>query len=129
MTQIGGTAVETSAAFDAFNYRPDAGWSADHELIGYHAEAADGHVGKIEEASYALDASYLVVTTGPWIFGHKVMIPAGTVNHIDHDDRKVYLDLTKEQVKSAPDFDADAYTEPEYRLKVGDYYNHAHHTR
>jgi hypothetical protein len=128
MAQIGGTAVETSAAFDAFNYRPDAGWSAEHELIGYRVEAADGHVGKIDEASYALDGSYLVVTTGR-IFGHKLMIPAGTVNHIDHSDRKIYLDLTKDQVKSAPALDADSYTEPEYQLKVADYYSHSYQVR
>jgi PRC-barrel domain len=113
----------TERAFNAWNYRPDAGWRADFDLVGYHVEATDGRIGKIDEDSNATDASYLVVDTGPWILGKKVMIPAGTVTHIDHTDRKVYVDRTKEQVKSSPEFDQDMYTDAAYRDKVGGYYD------
>jgi|SRR4051812_21328670 len=109
--------------FDAWNYRPDAGWSADNDLVGYHVEATDGRIGKIHESSYGMDQSYLVVDTGPWIFGHRVVLPAGTVTNIDHADRKAYVDRTKEQVSSAPAFDDNLFTEPEYRDKVGAYYH------
>ena len=108
--------------FDGWNYRPDAGWTPDFDLVGYTVEATDGRIGKIDETSHAVDESYLVVDTGPWIFGRKVMIPAGTVTHLDHTDRKVYLDRSKDQVKSSPDFDPDTYTEPVYRDKLGSYY-------
>jgi hypothetical protein len=113
----------TGSAFNAWNYRPDAGWTADFDLVGYHVEATDGRIGKIDEASNATDASYLVVDTGPWILGKKVMLPAGTVTHIDHSDRKVFVDRTKEQVRSSPDFDPDMYTDVGYRDKVGGYYD------
>lgn len=109
--------------FNAWNYRPDAGWTPEFDLVGYHVEATDGSIGKIDEAGQATDDSYLVVDTGPWIFGKKVMIPAGTVTHLDHTDRKVYVDRTKEQVKSSPEFDSDQYTEPVYRDKIGGYYD------
>jgi hypothetical protein len=59
------------------------------ELAGYGVEAADGHIGKIDEATYEVGASYLVVDTGFWIFGKKRMIPAGVITRIDHDDRQV----------------------------------------
>jgi hypothetical protein len=108
--------------FDAWNYRPDAGWSADHELTGYHVEATDGRIGKVNESAHALDLSYLVVDTGPWIFGHRAVVPAGTVANIDHDGRRVYLDRTKEQVRSAPAFEADLHEEPAYRDKVRDHF-------
>jgi hypothetical protein len=109
--------------FNPWNYRPDAGWTPGFDLVGYHLEATDGGIGKVGEATAATDASYLVVETGPWIFGKKVMIPAGTVTHIDHTDRRVYVDRTKDQVKSSPEFDPDMYTEPVYRDKVGGYYD------
>ena len=95
---------------------------------GYHVEATDGRIGKIDEASHASDASFLVVDTGPWIFGRKVMIPAGTVTHIDHTDRNVYVDRTKDQVKESPEFDADMYTEAAYRDKLGGYYDDTYRT-
>ena len=116
----------TRPAFNAWNYRPDAGWSAQFDLVGYHVEATDGGIGKVTESSHALDESYLVIDTGPWIFGKKVMVPAGTATHIDHTDRKVYLDRTKAQVKSSPEFDADMYTEPAYRDKLGGYYDESY---
>ena len=108
--------------FDAWNFRPDADWEPQYDLVGYQVEATDGRVGKIDEWNHTTDESYLVVDTGPLIFGHKVLIPAGTVTHIDHSDRKVYVDRTKQQVKTAPDFDPDLYTEPTYRDKLGGYY-------
>jgi hypothetical protein len=118
----------TSSNYSAWNYRPDAGWAAEFDLVGYHVEATDGRIGKIDESSHANDESYLVVDTGPWIFGRKVMLPAGTVTHIDHTDRKVYVDRTKEQVKASPEFDADLYTEAAYRDKVGGYYDETYRT-
>ena len=52
----------------------------------------------------------------------KVLIPAGRSPTSTTSDRKVYVDRTKEQVKLSPEFDADAYAEPDYRDKVGQYY-------
>lgn len=118
----------TQSAFDAWSYRPDAGWAAEFDLVGYQVEATDGRIGKIDEANYATNESYVIVDTGPWIFGRKVMIPAGTVTHIDHSERTVYVDRTKEQVKSAPEFDAELYTEAAYRDKVGGYYDATYRT-
>ena len=37
---------------------------------------------------------------------------------------KVYVDLTKDQIKDSPEFDQSNYNEPDYRNRVGDYYGH-----
>ena len=50
------------------------------------------------------------------------MLPAGTVNHVDHDDRKVYVDRTKDQIKAAPEYDETSHSDPAYRDKLGGYY-------
>jgi ribosomal 30S subunit maturation factor RimM len=65
-------------------------WSG-ADLVGYRVEAADGHIGKIDEASTEVGANYIVVDTGPWIFGSKVMLPAGVITSIDVEDRRVEL--------------------------------------
>ena len=93
------------------------------DLVGYKVEASDGGIGKVDRASHEVNSSYLVVDTGPWIFGKKVMIPAGTVNHVDHDERKVYVDRSKDQIKAAPEYDETADTDPAYRDKLGGYYD------
>jgi hypothetical protein len=91
---------------DPWNYRPDAGWSPERSLVGYRVEATDGRIGKVHTASHAMGDSYLVVDTGPWIFGSTVVLPAGLVTIIDHPERIVYLVCSKELVKSAPAFEA-----------------------
>jgi hypothetical protein len=116
------TTPRAARRFDAWAYREDAGIGDGASLVGYRIEATDGHIGKIDEASALVGEQYLVVDTGPWIFGKKVLIPAGTVNHIDRADQRVYVDRTKSQIKDSPELDPETYGSPEYRDKVGDYY-------
>jgi PRC-barrel domain len=91
-------------------------------LVGCSVEATDGHIGKVDEASYDVGAGYLVVDTGPWIFGKKVLLPAGTISDVDLDNNKVFVDRTKDEIKNAPQFDANRYRDAGYRTEVGNYY-------
>src|SRR5688572_13905322 len=81
------------------------------DLTGYSVQATDGTIGKIDEASQEAGASYLVVDTGPWIFGKKVVLPAGIVERVDHDEGCVFVSRDKESIKNAPEFDAEHYRE------------------
>ncbi|MGC4866025.1 PRC-barrel domain-containing protein [Micromonospora sp. DT53] len=101
---------------------PDApGPGTPVDLVGYQVQASDGRIGSIDEASDEADAGHLVVDTGPWIFGQKVLLPAGTVARVDHQERVVHVDRTRQQIKDAPPFDPDS-TDPEYRDRIGAYY-------
>jgi hypothetical protein len=117
------TAYEPSA-WDAWNYSQSSGIAAGSgfSLVDYDVEATDGGIGKIDEATDDVGASYVVVDTGPWIFGKKVMLPAGTIGRVDSAERKVYVDQTRDQIKNAPEFDKDTYTGLEYRDRLSDYY-------
>lgn len=109
------------SAFDPWRFRDEADVTG-ADLVGYKVEATDGGIGRIDAASYDVSSSYLVVDTGVWIFGKKVMLPAGVVNRVDHADRKVFVDRSKDQIKDAPEYDADAHTDEVYRDKLGGYY-------
>jgi len=93
------------------------------DLTGYDVEATDGHIGTIDEASYDAGSGCVVVDTGFWIFGKKRMIPARAVTDIDLDAKCVRVNLTKDQVKDAPDYDADRRDDPDYRGQHSDYYS------
>ena len=93
------------------------------DLTGYKVEASDGGVGSIDEATYDVGSACLVVDTGPWIFGRKVLLPAGTVQRIDHDERIAYVDRTKDQIKNSPEYDKETFGSGEYRDRVGTYYD------
>lgn len=104
---------------DMWTY-PDAVGRID--MSGYDVEAVDGEIGSVDEATLDAGASYLVVDTGPWILGKKVVVPAGLVERVDRGDEKVYIGRTKDEIRNAPEFDRDRYRETDYREELGAYY-------
>ena len=92
------------------------------DVTGFDVEALDGHVGKVDEATYDNERGALVVDTGFWIFGKKRMLPAGMISAVDPDERKVLVACTKDQIKSAPDFEQQQEEDESYRSGVGSYY-------
>ncbi|MEX0673121.1 MAG: hypothetical protein WD981_02560 [Gaiellaceae bacterium] len=111
-----GTATSTDVW--SFGTEPTIG---DVDLTGFKVEAADGSIGKVDEATYEAGSSYLIVDTGPWIFGKKVMLPAGVVQRVDPESETVFVSRTKDEIKNAPEFD-DATADAEYRNRLGEYY-------
>lgn len=90
-------------------------------VIGYTVEATDGRIGTVDKASDEADASHLVVDTGFWIFGKRRLLPAGVVTTIDDVGRTVSVDMTKDDVKAAPDWD-DEIGAGDWRQRYSDYY-------
>ena len=93
------------------------------DLAGFSVEAIDGGIGKIDEATHDTGASYLVVDTGPWIFGKKVLLPAGVIDRVDLDAETVFVRRTKDEIKNAPEFDENTFRDESYRTELGSYYD------
>jgi hypothetical protein len=91
-------------------------------VIGFEVEAPDGSVGKIDDATFADGGSYVVVDTGPWIFGKKVLLPAGMVESVDVEHRTAYVGRTKDEMENAPEFDETASGDEAFRREIGRYY-------
>jgi hypothetical protein len=104
-----------------FREQPLPGESVPADITGYHVEAVDGGIGSIQEVRYDIGASFVVIDTGPWIFGREVMLPAGVIERIDHDGEKVFVGRTKDEIKSAPSYEPELFDE-HYRENLGDYY-------
>jgi hypothetical protein len=83
---------------DSAEVDPDPG------IVGYGVEATDGSIGKIDEASYKVGDSYVVVDTGPWILGRKVLLPAGLITSVDPENEVVHVGRSMDEIKHAPQF-------------------------
>ena len=92
------------------------------DLTGFKVEALDGGIGKVDESTNEAGGSFIVVDTGPWIFGKKVMLPAGVIRDLDLDTETVFVNRTKDQIKNAPEFDDKRYRNQDYRDEIGGYY-------
>jgi hypothetical protein len=93
------------------------------DLTGFKVEALDGSIGKVDESTNEAGGSFVVVDTGPWIFGKKVMLPGGVIRDIDLDTETVFVNRAKDQIKNAPEFDDKRYRDQDYRKKLGSYYD------
>ena len=68
---------------------------------------------------------YLIVDTGFWIFGKKVLLPIGLAR-ISFTDERVYAKgLTREQVKNLPEFNDDLKIDRNYEQQVRNVYRPA----
>jgi hypothetical protein len=92
------------------------------DIVGYAIHALDGDIGKVDKHDIDTDRSYLLVTTGPWIFGKTVMLPAGVIERVDHEHKTVYVARTKEQIKGAPEYDEGRHDDEGYRADLAGYY-------
>jgi hypothetical protein len=108
------------SAADLWTYRDTTATTTD--LAGYKVEALDGSIGSVDEATNEAGGSYLVIDTGPWIFGKKVMLPAGIIDRVDSADETVYVNRTKDEIKDGPEFDEDRYRDTQYRDELAGYY-------
>jgi hypothetical protein len=99
------------------------------DLTGFKVEARDGSIGKVDEATHEAGGSFVVIDTGPWVFGKKVMLPAGVIRDIDLDTESIFVDLTKDEIKNAPEFDEKTYRDQSYRNELGEYYGRRGETR
>lgn len=93
----------------------------ERQLDGFEVRAPDGTIGTVDKATHDVGASYLIVDTGPWIFGKRVLLPAGVIQRVDRDAGKVHVGRTRDEIRSAPEFQAGPVTAG-YRERVGAHY-------
>ena len=113
-----------TTTFETWKYRDPSLASSltQSEVLGYDVVAIDGSIGKIDDATLDADSGHVVVDTGPWIFGKKVMLPAGIITSADHAEEKVFVNRTKDEIKNAPEFDDFMRNDEKYRTELGSYY-------
>ncbi len=95
------------------------------EVSGYRIEATDGEIGHVE--SFIVETGdwkirYLVVDTKNWLPGKKVVISPQWVAEIDFAAGQVVVEMTKNQIENAPEFDPSAPVNRAYEERLYDYY-------
>jgi hypothetical protein len=95
------------------------------KVTGYHIEATDGDLGHVEEFiidDETWEIRYIVVDTSNWLLAKKVLIAPRWIERVSWDDAKVYISLSREAIKSGPEYHPDALNR-EYEGKLYDHYD------
>jgi hypothetical protein len=106
-------------AVDIWVYRETV---SEIDLAGFHVEAVDGEIGKVDPATFTVGGDAIIVDTGPLVFGRKVFVPVGIIERVDNEAKRIYIDRTKDEIKHAPEYDPSGYADQEYRIRLGEYY-------
>ncbi|HUF75112.1 MAG TPA: PRC-barrel domain-containing protein [Longimicrobiales bacterium] len=100
------------------------------ELQGFTITATDGDIGSVE-AFYFDDETFtvrhLVVDTGGWLTGRKVLISPRAVGGIDWDARRITVALTKAQVEQSPEIDTALPVGRQQEIAQDAHYGYPHY--
>ena len=99
-------------------------WKAS-TIHGYAIAASDGEIGRVSDFLFD-DATWLirwlVVETGSWLSGRKVLLPPSVLGHPDESGRQFSVRLTKQQVMESPPTDTDEPVSRQSETSIYDYY-------
>ncbi|MEO9227628.1 MAG: PRC-barrel domain-containing protein [Devosia sp.] len=98
-------------------------WTAS-KIKGYTVAASDGDIGSVSDLLFDDNGwvvRWLVVETGGWFEGRKVLLPTSTLGHADPLLQKFSVKLTRQQVKDSPTVDSER---PVSRQNETDLYGH-----
>jgi len=107
------------------NYQDEIFGGTDIKGMDIYAGTTDEKIGTVYDI--LLDDTgrfrYLVVDTGFWIFGKKVLLPIGSAR-IDYDAKRIYAIglVDKNQVEQLPEYDELQPIDYEYEERVRDVY-------
>jgi len=95
------------------------------ELTGYTLQAKDGEIGRCKD--FLVDENgwkirYMVADTRKWLPGRKVLVTPLSLDTPQWEDNSLPVLLTQEQIKNAPDLDADAPVTREYEIWWHEHY-------
>ena len=137
MPAAAGTQVEAVAALQAGalaedGQRPSPAETTDdphlrsaNEVIGYDIQAREGEIGHVEDFIVDDDTwviRYMVVDSGNWLPGKNVLIAPQWIHAVNWAERTVRVDLARQTIADAPEYNPAVPISPEYELQLLSYY-------
>jgi sporulation protein YlmC with PRC-barrel domain len=95
------------------------------DLHGYTIQATDGDMGEVYEFYFddeTWTVRYLVVETGTWLSGRRVLISPAVLGQPDMEDERLPVALTREQVRSSPQIDIEQPISRQKEKELNEYY-------
>ncbi len=96
-----------------------------HEVTGYDIHATDGDIGEVED--FIIDdvtwkIHFLIVETGNWFSGKKVLISPQWIKDVKWHEQEVTINHSKDDVKNSPEYDSSQPINDSYEHSLNDYY-------
>src|SRR5665213_326286 len=99
-------------------------------MVGFTIAATDGGIGSATDFYFDDEAwviRYLVVETGTWLSGRKVLISPMAIAEPNWSLKTFPARLTREQVRNSPDIDTDKPVSRQHELEYSGFYGYPHY--
>ena len=118
-------AVRRENSTDTKDSDEDSHLRSTHNVTGYNIHAIDGKIGDIED--FIIDdtswkVAYLVVDTGHWFPGKKVIISPRLIKNIEWDTSEIIVNVTEEDIKNSPEYQPGEAISESYEANLRNYY-------
>ena len=106
------------------------GWDAHlrstYAVRGHHIQALDGEIGHVED--FIIDDEtwairYFVVDTHNWWPGKKVLVSPQWIERVSWDERKVFVNLSRQTIKESPEYTEESLLTRDYETELYRHYN------
>lgn len=89
--------------------------------------ATDGEIGQVKDVYFDDEhwtIRYMVVDTGGWLSGRKVLISPRSVREVDWDDEVIHVKLSQRQVRQSPGIDTDRPVSRQHEIDHANHYGY-----
>ncbi|SDZ80767.1 PRC-barrel domain-containing protein [Pedobacter hartonius] len=101
-----------------------------NSLVGFTVGAIDDEIGKVEEFYFDHETwtiRYLVVKTGRWLSGRKVLISPTALKMPDWKNKVFPVNLSKGQIQNSPDVDTEQTISRQQEIELYEHYTWQHY--
>ena len=97
-----------------------------HAVTGYQLQALDGDLGHVDDFIIDDDTwaiRYLIINTGSWWSGKKVLISPQWIKRVSWEESKVAVQLSRADVKLSPEYTDESRLTRDYEIGLHGHYN------
>jgi sporulation protein YlmC with PRC-barrel domain len=94
-------------------------------IKGYAITATDGRLGTVSDLLFddtSWKIRWLVIDTGTWLTGRKVLMHPSAISKADNDSSEIQVALTKAQIEASPEISANEPVSGQMESQLYEYY-------
>ena len=94
------------------------------DIIGFEIQATNGEIGEVSDflVDEHFKLRYLVIDTGKWLTGKKVVLSTAWISSVKLEGRTVVMNIDKKRIEEGPQYSDEHVLDREYETRL-----HAHY--
>lgn len=96
------------------------------DILGYNIQATNGEIGQVSDflVDDQFKLRYLVIDTGKWLPGKKVILSTAWISTVDPQKQTVVMNIDRKRIEQGPDYSEDHVLDREYETRLHAYYDY-----